>query len=148
MYPFKGMTRNVAGTLAIPTVIPLFDSIDHTGSSFSMLVLAVIPPTINPVTPCSSGLVLVNSVLYTRGQLGAETVHNFPYAPFSITFDKFGIWPFSSSGRMMSSSLPFTPTTMTRGFGLKALCCCANTGTARRKTDSSKQGFLGSTERP
>ena len=78
MYPFTGMTGKVAGTFAMPTVIPPFDSIDQTGSSLSMFVLAVIPPTIKPLTPCSSGSVLVNSVLYTRGQLGAETVRSFP----------------------------------------------------------------------
>src|ERR1700756_3855364 len=72
MYPFTGMTGNVAGTFAIPTVTPFFDNIDQMGSSFSMLVLAVIPPTIKPVTPFSSGLVLVKMVLNTRGQFGAE----------------------------------------------------------------------------
>ena len=113
-----------------------------------MLVLAVIPPTINPVTPCSSGSVLVNSVLYTRGQLGAETVRSFPYAPFSITFDKFGIWPFSISGRMMSSSMPLTPRTMTFGFGLEVFCCCAKTGTASKEAYNNKESFLGNKEHP
>ena len=78
MYPFTGITGKVAGTLAMPTVIPFWDSIDQMGSCFSILVLAVIPPTRKPVTPCSSGFVLVNKVLYTRGQLGAGTVRNFP----------------------------------------------------------------------
>ena len=55
MYPFTGITGNVAGTLAIPTVTSFFDSTDHSGSSFNMFVFAVTPPTRNPVTPCSSG---------------------------------------------------------------------------------------------
>ena len=53
MYPFTGMTGNVAGTLVIPTVTPFFERNDQIGSSFSMLVFAVIPPTTKPVTPCS-----------------------------------------------------------------------------------------------
>src|SRR5215469_3574152 len=132
----------------MPTVIPFFERTDQTGSSFSMLVLAVIPPTINPVTPCSSGLVLVNKVLYTRGQLGAETVRSFPYAPFSITFDKFGIWPFNTSGRMMSISMPLTPRTMTRGVGFEDFCSCAKTGMASEQTNSRKGNFLGIMEHP
>src|SRR6267378_2317149 len=115
------MTGKVAGTLAIPTVTSFFDSMDQMGSCFSMLVLAVIPPTMKPVTPFSSGLVLVKMVLKTRGQFGAETVRNFPYAPFLITLDKLGILPSNNKGRTTSNSMPFTLNTTTRGFGLAEL---------------------------
>src|SRR5437660_762214 len=100
------------------TVTPFLDRIDQIGSSFSMLVLAVIPPTTKPVTPCSSGLVLVNIVLYTRGQFGAGTVRSLPYAPFLITVARFGSSPLIRRGRRMSNSMPLTPTTTTRGLGL------------------------------
>src|SRR5438034_7428600 len=43
MYPFTGMTGKVAGTFAMPTVIPPFDSIDQTGTSLTTFVLAMIP---------------------------------------------------------------------------------------------------------
>jgi hypothetical protein len=62
MYPFTGITGNVAGTLAMPTVIPFFERTDQIGSCFNIFVFAVIPPTRKPVTPCSSGWVLVNIV--------------------------------------------------------------------------------------
>src|ERR1035438_3224977 len=87
------MTGKVAGTLAIPTVTPFFDSMDQMGSSFSILVLAVIPPTMKPLTPCSSGLVLVNSVLYTRGQFGAETVRKWREALFLIRLRGWAFCP-------------------------------------------------------
>ena len=59
MYPFTGITGKVAGTLAMPTVIPCLERIDQRGSCLSMLVLAVIPPTTKPVIPFCSGGVLV-----------------------------------------------------------------------------------------
>jgi hypothetical protein len=63
MYPFTGIAGNVAGTFAIPTVTPFFDRMDQIGSSRSMVVLAVIPRTTNPVIPFSSGGVLVAIVV-------------------------------------------------------------------------------------
>jgi len=62
MYPLTGFTGNVAGTLAIPTVTPLFDKSDQSGSDLSMPVLAVVPCTMNPVIPFSSGGVLVSKM--------------------------------------------------------------------------------------
>src|SRR5215469_14310150 len=117
MYPLTGSTGKVAGTFAIPTVTPLFDRYDQIGSCFSMLVLAVIPPTMKPVTPCSSGFMLVNIVQYTRGQFGAETVCNFPYTPRSITLARLGSLFWRRRGRRMSHSIPLTPssTTFVRG---------------------------------
>src|SRR5579872_1222775 len=129
------MTGNVAGTLAIPTVTPFLESIDQIGSSFSMFVLAVIPPTTNPVTPCSSGLVLVNRVLYTRGQFGADTVRSLPYAPLFITLDRLGILPCRSRGRITSSSMPFTPITTTWGLGLASLWATPDETPAKTQKD-------------
>src|SRR6202022_364861 len=99
MYPFTGITGNVAGTLAMPTVTPFLDSMDQIGSCFNIFVLAVMPPTMKPVTPCSSGLVLVKKVLYSRGQLGAETVRNLPFYLLLISLKKLGILLFDSKGQ-------------------------------------------------
>jgi len=63
MYPFTGIAGNVAGTFAIPTVTLFFDRIDQMGSSWSMVVLAVIPRTRNPVIPLASGGVPVQIVV-------------------------------------------------------------------------------------
>jgi hypothetical protein len=49
---------------------------------------------------------------------------------------------------MMSSSIPLTPSTMTRGFGFGAFCCCAKTGTASKETDSNKENFFETKEHP
>src|SRR6202011_2853587 len=136
MYPFTGITGNVAGTLAMPTGTPFLDSMYQIGSCFNIFVLAVMPPTMKPVTPCSSGFVLVKKVLYTRGQLGAETVRNLPYAPFLITLERLGILPSNSKGRMTSNSMPFTPITTTWGLGLAVLWACPKraTGSAANNT--------------
>jgi len=40
----------------------LFDKSDHSGSDLSMPVLAVVPCTMNPVIPFSSGGVLVSKM--------------------------------------------------------------------------------------
>src|SRR5438552_2610539 len=124
----------------MPTVTPFLDSMDQIGSSFNIFVLAVMPPT-KPVTPCSSGFVLVKKVLYTRGQLGAETVRNLPYAPFLITLERLGILPSNSKGRMTSNSMPFTPITTTWGLGLAVLWACPHraTGSAAANHTRSKK---------
>src|SRR5438105_10824779 len=110
------MTGKVAGTFAIPTVTPCLDRIDQSGSTFSMLVLAVCPPTTKPVMPFSSGGTLVAKVVNTLGQLGAEVVLSFPKVPLSRIRFRFGISPWISNGRRMSHSAPFTEKTTTRGL--------------------------------
>src|SRR5215471_9300976 len=90
-YPFTGMAGKVAGTFAMPTVTPLFDRMDHSGSFLSMSVRAVAPPTTKPVMPFSSGEVLVAIVVYTFGQFGAGSVRIFPYTPRWMTLAKLGI---------------------------------------------------------
>ena len=130
MYPFTGMTGKVAGTLAIPTVMPRLERMDHSGSTFSMLVLAVWPPTTKPVMPLSSGGTLVAKVVKTFGQFGSEMVLSLPKVPLSRTFLRFGIWPWISKGRRMSHSAPFTAKTMT--FGCDGLAACAGLASSAR----------------
>ena len=97
---------------------------DHSGSTFSMLVLAVWPPTTKPVMPLSSGGTLVAKVVKTFGQLGSAMVLSLPKVPLSRTFLRFGIWPWISKGRRMSHSAPFTAKTMT--FGCDGLASVAD----------------------
>src|SRR6266481_1004573 len=121
MYPFTALTGKVAGTLAMPTVTPLFESSDQKVGSFSIALDAVTPPTRKPVMPFSSEGALVAKMEYTFGQLGAETVRSLPETPCCMTRAKFGISPRTSNGLRMSHSAPFTPRRMTRGFDTSTL---------------------------
>src|SRR5438105_11586534 len=138
MYPFTGMTGKVAGTLAIPTVMPRLERMGHSGSTFSMLVLAVWPPTTKPVMPLSSGGTLVAKVVKTFGQLGSELVLSLPKVPLSRTFFRFGICPRLTQGCMMSHSAPFTAKTMTFGCdGLASVADLASSAKASGKATKS-----------
>src|SRR3954466_7431853 len=130
----------------MPTVTLCFESTDQRGSRFSMLVLAVMPFTRKPVTPCSEGGALVAKVEYTLGQFGALTVLRWPETPFSMTFCRFGISPRTTSGRMTSSSAPFKPITMARGRELLlfAGASCAN---ANVEASASKQSTANENRR-
>src|SRR5215470_25701 len=50
-----------------------------------------------------------------------------------MTFERLGSFPCSRRGRRMSHSMPFTPTTTTRGFGFVVLWFCARTGVSNSK---------------
>src|SRR5690242_8907188 len=66
-----------------------------------------------------------------------------------MTLARFGICPLRMSGRMMSSSIPFTPRTMTRGFafGVEAFSWAeSRIGSSKNSNAQNKAifpGFMG-----